>query len=78
MNVADQCRQMKLKVGDTIFGREDTAGYWHEAKLTLLWLGEVTAVWLETKRSSRDSEWSTPKEVTNWTLSYRDWKKVDK
>lgn len=77
MNVADQCRQMKLKVGDTIFGREDTAGHWHEARLTLLWLGETTAVWRQTVRSSRDTEWSEPAEATNWTLLYRDWKKVD-
>lgn len=77
MNVADQCRKMKLKVGDTIFGREDTVGYWHEARLTLLWLGETTAVWSQTVRSIRDTEWSPTREATNWTLAYRDWKKVE-
>ncbi len=79
MNTADQCRKMKLKVGDTIFGREDTCGHWHEARLTLLWLGESVAVWSERTRSNAhgNGEWSDPKESADWTLSYRKWEKVE-
>jgi len=77
MNVADECRKMKLKVGDTIFGREDTCGHWHEAKLTLLWLGKEIAIWSETTRSSRNTEWSKPCETGSWSLLWREWKKVE-
>lgn len=80
MNVAGQCRAMKLKVGDTIFGREDTCGYWQEARLTLLYLGETVAVWSEQTSSNAhaNGEWSEPKESADWNLGYRDWKKVEK
>ena len=77
MNVADECRKMGLKVGDTIFGREDTCGHWHEAKLTLLWLGKEIAIWSETTRSSRNTEWSKPCETGSWSLLWREWKKVE-
>lgn len=78
MSVADECRAMKLKVGDTIFGREDTCGYWQEARLTLLYLGNTVAVWAETTRSNAhgNGEWSPPKESANWSLCWRKWEKV--
>lgn len=75
-NVADQCRELGLQVGDTIEGREASGSYWHEARLTLLWLGDEVAVWRETSRSENRPDWSDPEETADWTLEYRVWRKV--
>lgn len=77
VNVADQCRSRGLTVGDTVEGIERLHGYWHAARLTLLWLGEECAAFRVTERSIIRPEWSEPTEQTNWTLSCRDWKKID-
>lgn len=72
-------RGMGIKVGDTIFGRESGNGYdgyWHEARLTLLWVGQSEAVWLESGRSNKNPEWSEPVETADWTLDAREWSKV--
>ena len=75
--VADQCRALKLGIGDTIIGREgDPSGWWHEAELTLLWLGKEEAVFSERNRTNERPEWSEPKEASNWTLECRNWRKV--
>ncbi len=76
MNTADQCRALGLVVGDTIIGREEYAKGWNEAKLTLLWLGAEVAVFLSTDRSSARPAWSDPEESADWTLEFRDWKKL--
>ena len=76
MSTADQCRAMGLSVGDTILGREEYAHGWNEARLTLLWLGDEVAVFMATDRSSARVEWSDPEESADWTLEFRDWKKV--
>lgn len=75
-SVADQCRALDLKVGDTIEGTEGGHGWWNTTRLTLLWLGETEAAWRVTDRSSSRPEWSEPREATNWTLSARVWRKV--
>jgi hypothetical protein len=67
---------MGLKVGDTIEGTERVNAWWNTARLTLLWLGETEAVWRMTDRNSNRPHWSEPREAANWTLSYRDWRKV--
>lgn len=78
MDTAQQARAMGLKVGDTIRGREEYSdGGWSEAQLTLLWLGQEVAVWLERKRSSRSQKWTIHGEAANWTLDCRPWRKVD-
>lgn len=77
--VAKQVRDMGLKVGDTIFGRESGNGYngyWHEARLTLLWVGQSQVVWLERERSDNNPEWSEPVETADWTLDVREWSRV--
>lgn len=81
MTVADQCRKMGLKVGDTIEGRQEGAGWmgkewWNVTRLTLLFLGETEAVWRMTDRNQL-RDWSTPREITNWTLSCRKWRKIE-
>lgn len=76
LNAADQCRAMGLSVGDTIEGTEHSVGYWRTARLTLLWLGETTAVWSESTRSSKRPDWSGPRETANWNLGFRAWEKV--
>jgi hypothetical protein len=75
-SVADQCRALGLKVGDTIEGTEGGAGWWNTTRLTLLWLGETLAAWSVTDRSSSRPNWSEPCEAANWSLSCRDWRKV--
>ena len=72
--VADQCRALGLKIGDKIIGREEGQGWWHEAELTLLWLGEKEAVFSERTRTNEKPEWSKPKEESNWTLECRNWR----
>ena len=74
--VADQCRALGLEIGDKIIGREGGPGWWSEAELTLLWLGEKEAVFSERSRTDKRPEWSKPKEESNWTLECRDWRKV--
>lgn len=74
---AEQCRALGLTVGDTIEGREEAPrGYWHEARLTLLWMGQEVAVWSVTERSSERPTWSEPEECADWTLECRKWRKV--
>jgi len=75
-SVADRCRELGLRVGDTIEGTEGGQAWWNTTRLTLLWLGEETAAWMMTNRSSERPEWSEPRESCNWTLNYRDWKKI--
>lgn len=74
---AQQCRELGIVVGDTIEGTEASTGYWHTARLTLIWLGESQAVWRMTSRSSERPEWSEPCEASNWTLSCREWRKIE-
>jgi hypothetical protein len=77
VDTAEQCRALGIAVGDTIQGREEgTHGYWNEARLTLLWLGEEVAVWRATKRSSANPAWSEPEESAGWTLDCRQWSLV--
>ena len=75
-DVAEQCRALGLKIGDIIIGREQGTDYWHEAELTLLWLGNNTAVFQERSRAIDNPEWSKPIESGDWSLAYRDWYKV--
>lgn len=79
-STADHCKQLGLSVGDTIFGREEGGvGYWHEAKLTLLWVGCEEAVWRVEERSESWPEWRvTDRESGDWCLTAREWKKVDR
>ena len=76
MTPADHCRQMRLRVGDTIEGREEWPTGWHDARLTLLWLGQQEAVWQVRCRSHKRPDWSPPFEAVGWKLSVRRWRKV--
>jgi len=76
---ADQARELGLKVGDTIQGREDVGEGWSEARITLLWLGTTQAVWIvsgRTNRSRFERGWSFPYESAGWDLHCRDWERV--
>lgn len=75
-NTAEQCRLLGIEVGDTIEGMETSGHYWHEARLTLLWLGEEVAVFRVTDRSNSQPEWSDPEESADWTLECRVWRKM--
>lgn len=76
-DIADQCREMGLQIGDTIEGTESGAGWWNTTRLKLLWVGKTKAVWSATWKSSRSPEWSEPEEQSNWTLECREWRKVE-
>ena len=76
MTPAEYCRQMCIKVGDTIQGREEWPSGWHDAQLTLLWIGEQEAVWRARCRSYKKPEWSEPFEAVGWKLKLRSWQKV--
>jgi hypothetical protein len=73
---ADQCREMGIKVGDVIEGREGAGDWWSESRLTLLFLGAEVAVFSEQRRSSERLEWQDDGESGHWTLICRAWRKV--
>lgn len=77
---AEQIRELGLAVGDTIQGREEVGDYWHEARITLLWIGATHAAWVVSGRSSRPREgnaWSAPHEAVQWDLSCREWERIE-
>ncbi len=74
-HTADQCKQMGLTVGDTITGREHgPRGIWHEARLTLLWIGRQECMWLVQERTEAEPAWTEPEERGDWTLDCRRWR----
>ncbi len=76
---ADQARELGLKVGDTIQGRQNVGEGWSEARITLLWLGATQAVWIVSGRtncSRFERGWSHPHESIGWDLHCRDWERV--
>lgn len=79
-SAAEQARELGLQVGDTIQGREELGDYWHEARITLCWIGTAHTVWIVSGRSSRPREgvaWSAPRETTDCDLACRDWQRIE-
>jgi len=76
INPAEQCREMGIKVGDTIEGRETHEAEWHDARLTLLWLGDEIAVWRVSERWHDRLNWVDSGEDADWTLECREWHRV--
>lgn len=77
---ADQARELGLKAGDTFQGRQKVGEGWHEARITLLWIGTTHTAWIVSGRSSRPREggaWSSPHEATNWDLGCREWERIE-
>lgn len=74
-NLADQIREMGLQIGDTIIGREgdDDGIWWHEERLTLLWVGKSAAVFRVERREKNAPKWKDDGEASNWTLDARKW-----
>jgi len=72
-DAASQTREMGLKIGDTIVGREIWPGGWREDKLKLIWRGATVAVFERWSHSRSFPEWSYQGEETNWTLNCREW-----
>lgn len=71
-STAAQCRQMGIKVGDTIYDGEKLA----KTKLTLIFIGKTECVWREYGRYPESSRWKSLGEKTSWRLNYRDWFKL--
>jgi hypothetical protein len=79
-SAAEQARELGLTVGDTIQGREEAGEGWHEARISLLWLGTTHAAWIVSGRSSRPREggaWSPPHEAMSWDLTWRHWERIE-
>lgn len=76
-DVITQIKNLGIKVGDTISGMESEIGWWQVSRLTLLWVGESIAVWRVTECNIINPEWTQPREVANWVLDHREWRKVD-
>ena len=73
---ADQARELGLKVGDTIQGREEVGDGWHDAWITLVWLGKTNTVWIVSGRNNR-RPWSPPYESANMDLDSREWDRTE-
>ena len=77
---ADQARELSLKVGDTIQGREEVGKGWSEAQITLLWLGMTHTIWIVSGRTNLprlQGGWSCPHESVSWDLHTRDWERIE-
>jgi hypothetical protein len=77
---AEQARELGLKVGDTIQGRQDFGEGWIENRITLLWLGTTQAVWIVSGRTNCSrfkSGWSCLYESTGLDLHNRDWERIE-
>ena len=76
---ADQARELGLKVGDTIQGREKAGDGWRDARITLLWLGHINTVWIVSGRGNLRALalWSPPQEAMNWDLDTREWERTE-
>jgi hypothetical protein len=72
-DAASQTREMGLKIGDTIIGREEYGPGWSEAKLKLIWRGASVAVFEKWSHNHYFPEWSYQGEDSNWTLNCREW-----
>jgi hypothetical protein len=76
---ADQARELGLKLGDTIQGRQEVGDGWVESRITLLWLGMTQTVWIVSGRthlSRFEGGWSCPHESVSWDLHTRDWERI--
>ena len=79
-HVADQAREMGLKVGDVIVGREGGGdpenGWWQEQRLTLRYIGEQCCVWKSEWSNKALTRFRDDGESASWTLNSRDWYRV--
>lgn len=78
---ADEIKSLGLKVGDIIRGKEGNKGedvscrpWWHEVRLTVLWVGEKEVVYRKQWRANYyPNGWHDDGEVANFTLSCREY-----
>lgn len=82
LTAADQAREMGLKVGDVIVGREGAggpeSGWWDESRLTLRFLGQHCCVWGLEKRTKHVPIFTEGMEISDLRLNCRDWYLVNK
>lgn len=73
-DAASQTRQMGLKIGETIIGRETWPGGWRQDKLKLVWRGASVAVFENWHMIDRDYPiWRYEGEKSTWKLNWREW-----
>ena len=71
---ADEIKSLGLKVGDTIMGKEGGNGWWHEVRLTVLWIGAKEVVYQKQWRANHHPDaWHDDSETANFTLSCREY-----
>jgi hypothetical protein len=71
---ADEIKAFGLKVGDVIRGKEGANGWWHEVRLTVLWIGETEVVYRKQWRANHHPDgWHDEGETANFTLSCREY-----
>jgi hypothetical protein len=75
---AEEIKSLGLKVGDTIRGKEsgDIPGrsWWHEVRLTVLWVGEKQVIYRKQWRANHHPDgWHDDGEVANFTLTCREY-----
>ena len=78
MNHAEEAKSLGLKPGDIVRGEEESCSscmcWWHEVRLTVIWIGETQAVYRKQWRSQRHpGEWIDHGEVANFSLSCREY-----
>jgi len=71
---ADQARSLNLKLGDTIRGKESNGtAWWHEARLSLIYLGRESAVYRYQCRTNTNAVWQDRGEISSFCLTDREW-----
>jgi len=71
---ADEIKSLGLKVGDVIRGKEEVGNWWHEVRLSVVWVGEKEVVYRKQWGSSYLPDgWCSDGETANFTLSCRDY-----
>jgi len=71
---ADQARSLNLKLGDTIRGKESNGtAWWHEARLSLIYLGRESAVYRYQCRTNTNAVWQDRGEMSSFCLTDREW-----
>ena len=75
---AAEIKSLGLKVGDVISGKEvgdiPVRSWWHEVRLTVLWVGEKEVIYRKQWRANHHPDgWYDDGETANFSLSCREY-----
>jgi hypothetical protein len=76
---AEKCRVNGWQVGDVLEGTERTGDWWGTERIVLTAIGKHSILACSVARATRDRHEMTPVRgrEEDWTLAYRDWRKVE-